>query len=132
MYRMVALLVVFLLFGCGSSKQNGNESRKYNIGDTEKRFGDWVRVKNSNPIYPPIPYKNEEEGYVTLNFIIDVDGKAKQISVAESGPPGVFEKSAIEAQKRNMYDYVGEGDPKPSELAEQRYIFVLCMPNCKK
>lgn len=47
------------------------------------------------PIYPYQAKQRGIEGWVTVQFLVDDNGRVSQVSVKESRPPGVFEDSVI-------------------------------------
>ena len=56
-------------------------------------------LRKVDPKYPEVARRAQKEGVVTLEFTVDVDGKATDIKVAE--PKGFgFDEAAIEAIKR--------------------------------
>ncbi|HEY8554506.1 MAG TPA: energy transducer TonB [Burkholderiales bacterium] len=55
------------------------------------------------PQYPPDAQRDNVEGWVTLEFIVGLDGRPRDIVVAESEPPGRFEAAAIEAVEDYVY-----------------------------
>lgn len=55
------------------------------------------------PLYPPDAQRDNVEGWVTLEFIVGLDGRPRDIVVAESEPPGRFEAAAIAAVEDYRY-----------------------------
>ncbi len=49
--------------------------------------------------YPTIAVKKGIEGHVTLSVLITAEGRAKDIVVVDTQPPGVFDYSAIDCLK---------------------------------
>jgi TonB family protein len=55
------------------------------------------------PLYPPIALTGEREGHVRLSITILPDGSVTDVQVVSAQPPGLFERSAIDAVKRWRY-----------------------------
>lgn len=60
-------------------------------------------VKRVNPVYPQQAMSNEMEGEVVLQFDITESGATDNITVVQSSPEGVFDKSAVNALKQWKY-----------------------------
>jgi len=62
----------------------------------------WLQVDAKTisipPTYPEDAAENCIEGYVVLRYLVGDDGRAKDIKVVESHPPGIFD----EASKQNL------------------------------
>lgn len=63
-----------------------------------------VPRRRINPPYPMQAKHRWEQGCVVLQFTIRPDGKTDDFAILESKPPGVFEKSVINAVYRWEYD----------------------------
>ncbi len=55
------------------------------------------------PLYPSIALAGEREGHVRLSITILPDGSVTDVQVVSAQPPGLFERSAIDAVKRWRY-----------------------------
>ena len=55
------------------------------------------------PLYPSIALAGEREGHVQLSITILPDGSVTDVQVVSAQPPGLFERSAIDAVKRWRY-----------------------------
>jgi TonB family protein len=60
-------------------------------------------LDNTFPQYPAGALHARTEGWVVLGFDLDGSGKAANIRVIGSQPPGVFEQSAITSVERTRY-----------------------------
>lgn len=56
-----------------------------------------VPTERVQPAYPARARSQGATGYVTLSFVVDVDGSVQDIAVAESDPPGIFDDAAVQA-----------------------------------
>ncbi|MXZ44902.1 MAG: TonB family protein [Gammaproteobacteria bacterium] len=55
------------------------------------------------PEYPEKALKENIEGYVLVEFDVDTTGSVDNVSVIESDPPDVFDKSAVSAARQFKY-----------------------------
>ncbi len=55
------------------------------------------------PVYPSSAQRTGQEGYVILEFTVDVDGRIRNPIVIEESPEGVFADAAIDAAKKFRY-----------------------------
>ncbi len=65
---------------------------------------DMKLLRSSPPDYPQDARRRKLEGSVELAFVVGADGKVKDVEVARSTAPGVFDAEAIAAVKRWRYD----------------------------
>ena len=63
-----------------------------------------TRVFYSSPTYPRNAIRLGREGYVLIEFDVDTDGAVLDPYVIESEPTGVFERAAIKAVRKFLYD----------------------------
>ncbi len=61
-------------------------------------------VKAVPPEYPRAAERRQLEGYVTVAFSIDANGKVSGAEVVEADPQGVFDRSAIEAVEQWRFE----------------------------
>jgi len=54
----------------------------------------------ARPRYPASAQRRDIEGFVRLQFVVDVDGRVGNIEVVASRPRRVFDEAAIEAVRR--------------------------------
>lgn len=57
-------------------------------------------VKAVEPVYPTDAARKRLDGWVELQFTVDVDGKVTNVSVARSQPARVFDREAIRAMQQ--------------------------------
>ena len=62
------------------------------------------KVFDSVPTYPRNALRMGREGYVLIEFDVDTDGSVLDPYVIESEPTGVFERSAIKAVRKWLYE----------------------------
>jgi TonB family protein len=60
-------------------------------------------IQSLPPSYPFFAIINQIEGRVVLEFVVDVDGKAKEIEILVAEPEGVFEEVSIYALERYQF-----------------------------
>ena len=59
------------------------------------------RLKNVTPVYPPVAQKAKIQGFVILDAIVDVQGKAKGVRVLKSVP--ALDQAAVDAVRQWEY-----------------------------
>jgi len=62
-----------------------------------------TRVSSPNPEYPRRAIRLGVEGSVKLEFDVDTDGSVLDPYVVESTPAGVFDRAAIKAVRKFLY-----------------------------
>ena len=62
-----------------------------------------TRVSSPNPEYPRRAIRLGVEGSVKLEFDVDTDGSVLDPYVVESNPAGVFDRAAIKAVRKFLY-----------------------------
>jgi protein TonB len=65
---------------------------------------DLVLVSSRPPVYPVNALAQGMEGWVELEFIVDRDGRPRDIVVAEAIPSGTFDRAAANAVARYRYE----------------------------
>lgn len=63
-----------------------------------------TRVSNPSPEYPRRAIRLGLEGSVRLEFDVDTDGSVLDPYVVESSPAGVFDRAAIKAVRKFLYE----------------------------
>jgi len=53
-----------------------------------------------NPTYPPSARSRNVEGVVVVEFLVDVNGRTKDIAIVEADPAGVFEETVLRAVRQ--------------------------------
>ena len=77
-------------------------SNKGYVGDDEIEIS-VERIFNPGANYPRKALRKGQEGYVVIEFDIDTDGGVLDPYVIESEPAGVFERAAIKAVRKWLY-----------------------------
>ena len=54
-------------------------------------------VNRVNPAYPSEAVRNHQEGWVEVAFVVNAEGRVKDVSVVSSNPPRVFNAAAVRA-----------------------------------
>jgi len=96
---LVALLMLALLLGCGSSAAqtpNGAQSQKPEI--TAKQAAQLKLVKSPTPQYPEEALRKNIQGKVVLSIVVDAKGKVSDAKVLSGAPELV--QAAIDAVKQ--------------------------------
>ncbi len=74
--------------------------------------GEYLPIVKVAPIYPRRAQSRGIEGYVLLEFTVTTTGSVRDPSVIEAKPPGVFDRSAINAALKFKYKpKVVDGEP---------------------
>ncbi|MCL1049642.1 TonB family protein [Shewanella abyssi] len=98
-------------------------SKGYNQGATNQ---DAMPVVQVAPQYPISAARNGKEGYVVLQFDISTLGSVTNVSVIDSKPKRIFNKSAVRAIKGWKYKpKVVEGNPVIQPKQQIRLDFTL-------
>lgn len=77
-----------------------------------------VPLSRVPPQYPIRALKRNLEGYVVMEFTIDIDGRPKDIAVIEASPKNIFEREARRALQRWKYQpkrINGKGIEQPNQ-----------------
>jgi protein TonB len=54
-------------------------------------------IERNPPSFPARARALGQSGFVTVSFVVDLDGSTQDVNVVESSPPGVFDEAAIDA-----------------------------------
>lgn len=73
------------------------------VGDDEIEIS-VNRIFNQPATYPRKALRKGQEGFVVIEFDIDTDGGVLDPYVLESEPAGVFERAAIKAVRKWLYE----------------------------
>ena len=73
--------------------------------------------------YPETALVLRQQGYVIVQFMLNPDGSASSVAVAESMPPHIFDKEAILAVKGATFVTKGLADPTKSQRARVKINF---------
>ncbi len=75
-----------------------------------------VRLK---PLYPPAARMRRLSGAVTLEFVVDIDGKTHSVEVVDAGRHAVFVKEAVVAIRRWRFTPATQrGEPVPVRVRQ--------------
>lgn len=55
-----------------------------------------VSVSRKSPVYPAHAKRRNIQGWVTVSFLVDTQGRVKDVTVVESDPESIFDDSVIE------------------------------------
>ena len=66
-----------------------------------------VVSQEANPVYPRRAQTRGIEGYVIVEYTVTSQGAVQNPVVVEAKPPGIFDRSAINALLKVKYDYPG-------------------------
>ncbi|MDO1527656.1 energy transducer TonB [Fulvimonas sp. R45] len=78
---------------------------------------DAVLTRQVNPRYPTSAQRAGIEGWVEVDFTVDVEGDVRDAKVAEAQPRHVFDRSALEAVNRWKFEpAMRDGKPVASQL----------------
>ena len=73
------------------------------IGPGFEADGEYLPIVKVAPIYPQRAITRGIEGYVLLEFVVTATGAVRDPVVVEAKPPGIFDRSAIEAALKFKY-----------------------------
>ncbi len=65
--------------------------------------GDYLPIVKVKPVYPRRAQQRGIEGYVLLEFVVTTSGAVRDPVVIEASPPGIFDRSAIQAALKFKY-----------------------------
>ncbi|MDF3130663.1 energy transducer TonB [Kiritimatiellaeota bacterium B1221] len=80
----------------GEGLAMGLSAGVFEISDLDKPPRPLVRV---NPVYPPRARMRKIEGFVTVEFVVGVDGKVRDVQVVQAEPGAIFD-AAVERALR--------------------------------
>ncbi|AWF81278.1 hypothetical protein BTJ40_10860 [Microbulbifer sp. A4B17] len=72
--------------------------------EAAKQKGEPIPLTTTPPIYPVEAFEEKLEGYVIVEFNVDMDGQVIDPKVQESTPAGVFDESALAAVMHTRYE----------------------------
>jgi protein TonB len=73
------------------------------IEPTDTFIKDPQPITRADPKYPERARRFNREGYVLVEFTIDVDGRVKNVRIVESDPEGLFDREVIRAMSKWRY-----------------------------
>ena len=77
------------------------------------------------PVYPSKALRQSVEGWVDLEFTLDVQGSIQDITVKNTVPTGVFEKTAVDAVSQWRYQPVTRNGAAIEQRSAIRVQFKL-------
>ncbi|HWU75438.1 MAG TPA: energy transducer TonB [Rhodanobacter sp.] len=85
-----------------------------------------VLIKSPPAHYPPGAVRSHQEGWVVVSFIVDAEGRPRDVKVVESQPRRIFDRAAMEAIERYRFTpAMKDGVAVPSAMQQQRIEFKL-------
>ena len=54
-----------------------------------------IVLKRIPPVYPVYAKQKKIQGYVKTQFVVNINGTVKDVTIIESNPPGIFDQSVI-------------------------------------
>lgn len=103
--------------------------------EVTRRQHDYLRVpaapeemellRTRTPVYPRVAVRNEFEGWVDLQFVVDREGVPRALEVVDEQPAGVFSRAAIEAVERYRYAPFVRDGVTYERLVRVRVVFAL-------
>ena len=85
-----------------------------------------IFINHPTPVYPEYARRRGIEGFVILQFIVDINGRVVEPSVHQANPQGYFETSALRTIKQWRFSpgRNDKGTPVPCRL-QMRIDFIL-------
>lgn len=83
-----------------------------------------VAIKDVKPIYPKSALERKLTGWVVVEYTVNEDGRAENITVSDSEPAKVFDRAAKRAISQTRFEVQGL-DGGASEGTNQRKKFVF-------
>ncbi|HEX5048623.1 MAG TPA: energy transducer TonB [Gammaproteobacteria bacterium] len=87
--------------------------------------GELNLLKPATPVYPRAEQLSGLEGWVELEFVVDVNGKPREIRTVDSQPAGHFERAALAAVAQYQYEPFARGGEVFERLVRLRIRFTL-------
>jgi len=81
------------------------------------------------PVYPNSALKRNIVGFVKVDFVLDEQGRAKDIQILESRPEGIFERAVLKSVNKTKYQPVIENGEVVQIRVSQGFCFKdpLCL-----
>ena len=92
-------------FNLGTPMGQVEISKTVEIGDATgfSKDGEYLPIMKVSPIYPRRALARGIEGHVKLEFVVTETGNVRDPVVIEAQPPGIFDRSAIQAALKFKY-----------------------------
>ena len=85
-----------------SSAEVANSSAS-GAGSTGGETRDAIAISTIRPRYPTTALRNSQEGWVDVQYTVNVDGSVSNISVVSAEPHHVFDSAAVDALRRAKF-----------------------------
>ena len=102
--KVLKITFALLLIGVFSSSASGAAKTLEGYVGEDKTVIQVTRVFNAVPTYPRNAIRMGREGFVVIEFDVDTDGSVLDPYVIESEPTGVFERAAIKAVRKWLFN----------------------------
>ncbi|GLQ92621.1 energy transducer TonB [Dyella acidisoli] len=109
-----------------TSAPAGNEvasSANISAGGSETR--DAIPISTIRPRYPANALRNNQEGWVDVQYTVNVDGSVSNIQVVSAEPRHVFDNAAIDALRRAKFSPAMRGGAAIASQQQKRIEFKL-------
>ncbi len=116
---MTNLFSILLLAAFGLNQGEGRPADNYDVPPKLQ--------KQTKPKYPVEAFNRHVEGDVTLEYVIDVDGKARDFRVLKSIPP--LDAAAVQAVQKWRFA-PAQKDGKPVPTVAQSPVSFCIDDNC--
>ena len=100
--KTLKLAFILILIGIFSSAAFSAKTLEGYVGE-DRTVINVVKVFDAAPTYPRNAIRLGREGYVLIEFDVDTDGSVLDPYVLESEPTGVFERAAIKAVRKWLF-----------------------------
>ena len=132
------LPVVAILFGLASNASaEESHSQEKTSYPQQKRFKKLATIIDAEPLervapkYPMRAARKNMEGWVRLSYVVDVEGKVKDIILHDSSGNRSFEKASIRAVEQWVYKPATKNG-KPIEQCNSKIQIDFKMQNSEK
>lgn len=82
-------------------------------------------VERTAPSFPARARALGQTGWVTLSFVVDLDGSTADVAVVEAEPPGVFDEAAADAVRQWRFEPGEQGGAPVAVRVRQTLRFEL-------
>lgn len=134
---ILSLSVAAILFGLNSNAGAQEFVFGQEVAPSQKEIKKLATIINAEPLeriapkYPTRAARKNMEGWVRLSYVVDVEGKVKDIIVHDSSGNKSFEKASIRAIEQWVYSPATK-DGKPIEQCNSKVQMDFKMQNSDK
>jgi periplasmic protein TonB len=89
---------------------------------------DAIPISTIRPHYPVTALRNSQEGWVDVQYTVNVDGSVSNITVVSAEPRHVFDSAAIEALRRAKFSPAMRDGAAVASQQQKRIEFKLSAP----